>query len=378
MASGKRRHDYKSFSQRLEELAAVIEGQLVRPDGGAEAGAAMPSLIVRCARAEDVAASVRSAQDYGLPINVGDGSGIVLDLSPMKRVEVEARARQAHVQAGATVADVDRATQRYGLATPTGLPSTANVVALTMNDSIGWLRRLYGTSRENVLALEMVTADGRVEAQCGAAEDGKEMLLQRAGKGVVTALTLRLYPVGPEVVMLTTVYALSLARPALYAWRDWTRTAPREASTDFFFWNVPAAPPFPSSLHNRSVVIVAGLFVGSVQEGLSVFRPLRDVGRRLIDLTGPAPYVAAQRTFDSFLPEGMHLNRQWRLPCALDNETVEGILAVAQRRSRHTLVSIHHVGEARGWSPKVYLLSVTPIADEDEEARRLWRELASL
>lgn len=380
MPAGQHCSANNAFRRRLEELAAAVDGQVICPKESAASGTGQTGVILRCQSTKDVVAGARFARENGLPITASSGkenvagTGVVVDLSRMRSVEVDARARRVRVAAGATVADVDRATQRHGLAAPTGLPSTANVASLALGGGVGWLRRKYGTARNNILAVERVTAGGGVEV----VETAEDALLVGDGTGIVTAMSFRLHTVGPEVVLLTAIYALSLARPALYVWRDWTRAAPKEANTDFFFGNIPAISLFPPLLHNRPVVIVAGLFTGNAQDGLNAFRPLHDVGRRLIDLTGPAPYVAAQSTFDSFLPEGMHFKKQWRLPSALDDERLEEILAVAQRRSRQTLVNIHHVGEARDWPPKGYLLSVTPVADEDEKARRLWRQLASL
>ncbi|MDX1687685.1 MAG: FAD-binding oxidoreductase [Candidatus Promineifilaceae bacterium] len=375
MPSGKRRRDEKASAQQLEALAAVVEGQVIRPDGGAEVGTEGPTLVVRCAGAADVAAGVRFAKENGLPLNVKDGPGVVVDLSGMKQVEVAAEARRVWVQAGATVADVDRATQRYGLATPTGLPSTANVVGLTLSGGGGWLRRLYGASLDNVLGLEVVTANGRAEV----GEAGAKTLLRNPDAGIVTAVSFRLYPLGPEVVLLTAVYALPLARAALYTWRDWTRTAPRAASTDFFFWDIPAAAPFPRSLHNKPVVVVAGLFVGEVRQGLNTFQPLRELSKPLIDLTGPTPYVAAQSAFDPFLPPGTQFDtRQRRLP-ALDDERVEGILtAIVKGRPRQTLLAIRHLASTGDGARDAYLLSATPAGGEDEGLRPLWDELAAV
>lgn len=380
MAAAQRGNLGNTFSQRVEQLAAAVDGRIIRPEGDAGRGQEQPVLVLQCMGTKDVAAGVRFAHENGLPVWASSGeervagAGVVIDLSLMKGVKVDVRGRRARIQAGATIGDVDRATQRYALATPTGLPSTANAVSLALDGGVGWLRRKYGTARDNALTVEIVTADGRVEA----AEAGKSALLGSKSAGIVTAMTLRLYPVGPEVVLLTAVYAFSLARAALYTWRDWTRTAPAEASTDFLFWNVPATPPFPRALHNRPVVIVAGVFAGKIQEGLRTFQPLRELSKPLIDLTGPTPYVAAQSTFDPFLPEGVRLDSVSRLLVPFNDETVESVLAAGvKRRPAHTLLALRHLGGTDGRGPHAYLVSATPGAGEDPMLRWSWDQLAA-
>jgi hypothetical protein len=179
----------------------------------------------------------------------------------------------------------------------------------------------------------------------------------------------------------------------LSAWRDWTRTAPEEASTDCLFWSIPAAPPFPEALHGTPVVVVGGMYVGSIDEGRQVFQPLRQIGEPLIDMTGPMPYMQAQSMFDPFFAEG---SRQYWKSLYLEDLSDEAMAMIAekvkQRPSPRTMVPIRHLGgaisdvsdteTAIAHRSAEYLFSADSTWDDatDDEAniawtRRFWREM---
>lgn len=319
-----------------------------------------PALIARCHHAEDVIAAVHFAREHGLVVAVRGGGhnvtgnatcddGLVIDLSAMRQVQVDPEAGVARVQAGATLGDVDRVTQQYGLATPTGNVSATGIAGLTLNGGLGWLRRKHGMSVDNLLAVELVTADGRF-LRASKTEHPNLFWGVRGGGGnfgIVTAFEFSLHKVGPEVLFLTTMYPMRLGQEVFTGWRDWTLTAPEQASTDCLFWSVPASPPFPDTLHDTPVVIVGGMYAGPVDEGLSLFQPLRQLGEPLIDMTGPMPYLAVQSMFDSFFPAG--LRHYWK-SLYMDEISDEGIAAIAAqaalRPSPRTLIPIRHIGGA--------------------------------
>lgn len=321
-----------------------------------------PAIIVRCHSVDDVVAAVRFARAEGLPVAVRGGGhnvagtatvddGIVIDLSPMKAVQVDPEARVARVEAGATLGDVDRATQAYGLATPTGNVSETGIAGLTLSGGLSWLRRKYGMSVDNLLAVEVVTADGR-RLRASATEHADLFWGVRGGGGnfgIVTSFEFRLHAVGPEVAFLTTMYPEPLARDLLRTWRDWTRTAPDDASTDFLFWCIPAAPPFPEPLHGTRVAVVAGMYAGAVEDGLAVFQPLRALAEPLIDMTGSLPYVVVQSMFDPFFSKTLGLHHYWKSLYLdeLSDAAVDTIVAHAARRpSTRTLIPVRHIGGA--------------------------------
>ena len=143
------------------------------------------------------------------------------------------------------------------------------------------------------------------------------------------------------------MYPIEMGEQVMTAWRDWTLTAPEEASTDCLFWSVPASPPFPEPLHGTPVAVVGGMYVGRKEEGLEVFQPLREVGEPLIDMTGPMPYVRAQSMFDPFFEEG---SRQYWKSLYLEKLSDEAIATIVerarQRPSAKTMVPIRHIGGA--------------------------------
>lgn len=343
-----------NFPERLAQLATTIQGQVIRPQETNNKKA--PRVIVRCQNTADVIAVVNFARYNGLPViapgnrapataNTGV-TGIVIDLSPMNLVKVNASMRAVRVLAGARVADVDRATQPYGLATPTGHISTTSIAGCS--GGVSWLRRKYGTALDNLLAIDMVTAGGRLR-HIGEKEAAGLWASQcsSGSQDIVTALAFRLHPVGPEVTFLAAIYPQPIARKVLATWRDWTLTAPKEASVDCFFWTIPVSSSFPTLLHHIPVVVVMGMYVGPVNEGLQLFQPLRTLAKPLIDLTGPMPYLAAQSMFDPFFPYGLRPDGHPLYLEMIDDKALEIVLKqAAQRPSSQTLIAIRHIGGA--------------------------------
>ncbi|MBE0528360.1 MAG: FAD-binding oxidoreductase, partial [Thermoleophilia bacterium] len=202
-----------------------------------------PAAIVRCRSNQDVAAAVAVAREYDLPLAVRGGGhnvagtatcegGVVIDLSAMNAVEVDTERRLAKVQGGAIWRDVDAATQRYGLAAPAGLVSETGVAGLTLGGGLGWLRRKFGLSCDNLIAVELVTAEGEtVRADLGENPDLLWALRGGGGNfGVVTTFEFRLYPVGPEVAYALVLYDGAETVEALRAFRALGARMPLEIS----------------------------------------------------------------------------------------------------------------------------------------------------
>ena len=311
-----------------EAIAALrdqLRGPLLTPDdpGYDEARAVRnglidrhPALIARCSGTADVVACVNVARERGLLLSVRGGAhnvagnavndgGLVIDLSGMRGVWVDPQARIAHVQGGATWGDLDRETQLYGLATPGGVVSTTGIAGLTLHGGMGHLRCKYGLSLDNLLAVEIVTADGQVH-HASADEDADLFWAVRgAGSnfGVVTSFTFRLHPVGPTVMLCAPMYALEDGPAVLRGWRDAIATVPDEFTPLAVFWSVPEG--FPPELVGRPIVILAGVYAGPVEEGERIAQPLRELATPLLDLSGPMPFAAIQSAFDPFFPKGL-------------------------------------------------------------------------
>jgi FAD/FMN-containing dehydrogenase len=353
----------------VARLQQRLQGEVIQPgDDGYEDARRVwnqmidrrPRLIARCHAVDDVVAALEFARTHKLAVAVrggghnvaGSGSvdgGIVIDLSPMQQVQVDPELRVAKVQAGATLGHVDRVTQLYGLATPTGNVSRTGIAGLTLSGGISWLRRKHGLSVDNLLGVEMVLADGSVvRANAGEHPDLYWGVLGGGGNfGIVTSFEFRLHEVGPQLYYAGAFYPEESAVAVLQAWRNWTLTAPDAASSDFVFWSVPAAPNFPATLHNRRVVIVGGLYAGPAAEGERTMQPLRQIGTPLLDMSGVMPYLAVQSMFDPLFPDGLY--HYWK-SLYLDELTDEAIVALvkqaAMRPSLQTLVPIRHMGGA--------------------------------
>jgi FAD/FMN-containing dehydrogenase len=319
-----------------------------------------PRFIVRCQTVDDIVAALRFARGQNLRIAVRGGGhnvagagvvdgGLVIDLSPMHAVSVDPEARIARVEAGATLGQVDSATQLYGLATPTGNVSATGIAGLTLSGGISWLRRKHGLSVDNLVAVEMVLADGQI-VRADAVHHPDLYWAVRGGGGnfgIVTSFEFRLHEVGPQVMYVTAFYPEKAAATVLHGWRDWTATAPDEASADCLFWSVPPAPAFPAELHHRRVVIAAGLYAGPVAHGARVLQPLRQLATPLLDGSGVMPYLAVQTLFDPLFPAGnYHYWKSLYFDELSDAAIAELVTQAAARPSLRTLVPLRHIGGA--------------------------------
>jgi len=270
-----------------------------------------PRLVAHCAAPDDVIASIAFARDHGLEIAVRAGGhsvtgrslcddGLVLDLRGMRDVEVNPDRRVARVGGGATWADVDRATQVHGLATTGGRVSTTGAAGLTLGGGSGWLERKYGLACDNLVAAELVTAEG--ELVRASEEENPELLWALRGGGgafgVVTALELRLHPVGPEVMAGLVLHPAERGPELLRLFRDVMRGAPDELGLAFAFITAPAEPDVPGDLHGRAAVMVAGMYAGPLAEGEDALREIRSFGPPAADFFEPTAYADFQCSLD--------------------------------------------------------------------------------
>lgn len=364
-------HASSSLSQRdLDVFASMLRGDCLRAgsDGYEEARRVWngmidrhPALIVRCAGVADVIDAVNFARTRRLLVAVRGGGhnvaghavcdgGIVVDLSLMKGIRVDPQTRTAHVQGGATWGDLDRETQAFGLATPGGVVSTTGVAGLTLGGGFGWLRGKHGLSCDNLLSVDIVTADGRF--QTASQDENSELFWAIRGGGgnfgIVTSFEFRLHPVGPTVMFAAAMYPEARAAHVLRAWRDFMATAPDELTSMAQHWSIPPAPDIPVALHGKPVIIAAGLYAGPVDEGEQVTHPLREFDTPLVDLSGALPFTVVQSAFDPFFPQGEHLH-YWKSIYlhGLGDEVIDAIVARADHRtSPQTMVNYWHMGAA--------------------------------
>lgn len=348
---------------------------LVAGDDGYDAARAVwnamidrrPAAIVRPIDTADVRQAILAAVANRLPISIRGGAhnvaghavgegALMLDLSALRAVEVDPEARIARVGGGATWADVDRASQEHGLATPGGLISDTGVGGLTLSGGIGWLRSAHGLAIDNLLAAEVVTADGSIVQATPDGPDADLLWALRGGGGnfgVVTRFDFALHPVGPAVFFSGPVYALEGGAGPIRFWRDFLADKHDQVGSLVEFSTIPATPDFPTDAWGVRVFTVAALFAGDAGEGETLLAPLRDQGPLVTDYSGRMPYTDVQQLFDTVVPYGQHRS-YWksRYLATLDDATIDALLAHnAAPPSPTTLSSIWNFGGATARVP---------------------------
>jgi FAD/FMN-containing dehydrogenase len=320
-----------------------------------------PALIVRCRGVSDVLRAVRFACDHDLIVAVRGGAhnaagfatcdgGIVIDLSPMRAVRVDVERRLARVEGGATWGDVDRETQAFGLIAVGGIVSTTGVAGLALGGGQGWFRRTFGMTCDNLVAADVVTADGRLLSVSEASHPDLFWALKGGGGnfGIVTSFKFRLHPLGPMVAFAGPVYAIDRARQILRRFADFAASAPDDVNANGVLWSIPAVPPFPQDLHGREVLIIGATYAGSPAHGHDVLRPLRGLDEPLLDMSTTLPYRSLQQLYDPFFRKG-ELLHYWKSIYLdhLGDDAIDAMLSgAAVRPSPRSLLAVHALGGA--------------------------------
>jgi FAD/FMN-containing dehydrogenase len=317
----------KTLPQKsMEKLKRKVKGKVILPpdpdyNEARKIWNAMidrrPAVIVQCADAADVPHAISFARDNGLEISIrGAGhniagnavcdDGVMIDFSKMRNVHVDAEKRRAHVEPGATLSDVDKATQAHGLATPLGINSTTGIAGLTLGGGFGWLTRKYGMTVDNLVSAEMVTADGG-QIRVSDKENTELFWAIRGGGGnfgVVTRFEFKLYPVGPEIIAGLLVFPFDQARQVLKKYREFAISAPEEINVWVILRKAPPLPFLPANVHGKEVVVLAVFYAGDNTEGQKLIEPLRRFGDAHGEHIGAQPYAQWQQAFDPLLTPG--------------------------------------------------------------------------
>ncbi|QKT02800.1 FAD-binding oxidoreductase [Ectothiorhodospiraceae bacterium 2226] len=335
----------------LGPFETSLRGELLRPesDGYDEARAlwnAMiderPALIARCTGVADVIAAVKFARETGLTVAVRGGGhnvaglasvdgGLMIDLSLMRAVDVDPESRTVRVQGGAQWGDVDHETQAFGLATPSGIISTTGVAGLTLGGGFGWLARTFGLAADNLLAADVVTAEGEL-VKASAQENADLFWAIRGGGGnfgVVTSFEFRLHELGPEVLFGPTVHRLEDAAAVLRHYEAFTSRAPKECTVYADFLTAPPLPFLPEQVHGTKVLFLIQCYVGDLEDGEEILRPLREFGRPLADAVAPARYAEAQRRSDPLYPKGGRYYWKSHNLATLSDELIDTLVGCA-------------------------------------------------
>jgi FAD/FMN-containing dehydrogenase len=276
-----------------------------------------PALAARCLGTADVIAAVKFARENDLllcikggghniaGLAVADGA-LMLDLSLMRGVWVDPAAKIAHAQAGCLLGDVDRETQVHGLATVLGFVSLTGIAGLTVGGGFGYLTRRWGWTSDNVVGMDVVTADARL-VRASSDENADLFWGLRGGGGnfgIVTGIDYALYPVGPEIVGGLVAWPASEAPKVLELYRTLSAKAPRELTLVAFMRPAPPAPWLPKEMHGQPIVALLACYSGSPAEGEKVVAPIKSFGKPIGDVLVRRPYAQMQMLLDATQPKG--------------------------------------------------------------------------
>jgi FAD/FMN-containing dehydrogenase len=356
-------------SATLSELEQGLRGRLIRPgDADYDEARAIwngahdrrPALIVGCAGVADVMRAVDFARSEDLPVAVRGGGhsipgfstcdgGVVIDLSAMNTVRVDAGGRTAVAEGGATWADLDHETQAFGLAVTGGLVSTTGVAGFTLGGGIGWLMRKHGLACDNLIGADVVTADGRLVRT--SEDENPELLWGLRGGGgnfgIATALEFRLHAVGPMLLAGPVFFAGDRAEEVLRFYRDWVRGLPDEVTTLVNLTTAPPAPFLPEDVHGKPIVAVIAVHAGDPERGRALVQPLKNLGDPVADLLDVMPYTMMQSLLDGLWGRGAH---NYMRSSYVDGLTDDAIAATVDCHrkvaSPHSEIHLHHFGGA--------------------------------
>jgi len=301
-----------------------------------------PALVVECTGSADVVEALAHALRAQLPVSVRGGGhgvagravcddGMVIDLSSMRDVEVDADARTVRVGPGATGGDLDRATQAVGLATTSGTDSTTGVIGLTLGGGMGFLARRFGMAVDNLLSADVALADG-TQVHASETEHPDLFWALRGGGGsfgIVTGIELRLHPVGPRVAVAQAFYPWPAASDVLRAFREFSANAPDEVGCYALAVNVPPVEPFPVESYGTTALAIVASHAGLVDEGASVLRPLCDVATPLLGGVQEMEYTVLQQTFDVANPAGKRYFWKSAYLGGMPDEAIETFISLA-------------------------------------------------
>jgi FAD/FMN-containing dehydrogenase len=312
-----------------------------------------PALVARCLGTTDVMAGVAFAREYDLLLCIKSGGhniaglavadgALMLDLSLMRGVWVDAARRIAHAQGGCVLGDVDRETQLHGLAATLGFVSLTGIAGLTLGGGFGYLTRRWGWTADTVLGMDLVTAEGR-PVRASADEHPDLFWALRGGGGnfgVVTGIDYALQPVGPEIVGGIVAWPADEAPRVLEVFRAFAEQAPPELTLVAMMRNAPPAPWLPAEWHRRPIVAVLACHSGPVGEGERAVAPIKALGRPIGDVLVRRPYVQLQSLLDGTQPKGRRYYWKSEYLPSLDAEACERMMAHAARNpSPHSAVA---------------------------------------
>jgi FAD/FMN-containing dehydrogenase len=310
----------------IDSFRTRLRGPLLLPgEPGYDEGRAIwnamidrrPALIARCLGVADVISAVNFAREHGLTLSIKGGGhnisgiavcdgGMMLDMSLMRGVWVDPNAGTARAQLGCLLGDVDRETQIHGLAAVLGFVSMTGIAGLTLGGGFGYLTRRFGWSSDNVLSMDVVTADGRV-VRSSERENSDLFWGLRGGGGnfgVVTSFEYKLHPVGPEVMAGAIAWSAEHAHDVIEMYRSFTKQAPPELACVLGLRMAPPAPWLAKNIHGQPIVAIFVCHTGAIKEGEKLVAPIKAFGSPVGDIIQPRSYVSQQNLLDATQPKG--------------------------------------------------------------------------
>jgi FAD/FMN-containing dehydrogenase len=311
--------DVSSVSAAVDELSVTFTGRLLKPTDPAYDEARRvhnglidkrPASIAQCRGTADIVDAVRLARTLSLEVAVRGGGhsvagratidgGLMIDLSLMKGIHVDAKARTARAQGGVTWNEFNRETQLHGLATTGGVVSTTGIGGLTLGGGIGWLMGKYGLALDNLLSVELVTADGRVLHVSEREHPDLFWALRGGGGnfGIAASLEYRLHAVGPALIGGFVYYPLAAAHDVLRLFRDLAASAPDELMLVAGLFGAPDGS-------GAKVALIGAAYCGPVRDGEAAVRAIKTFGHPILDALGPTTYCELNATLDAGYPKG--------------------------------------------------------------------------
>lgn len=337
-------------SPRFEEARQVWNGTIVDE----------PAIIVRCKSVDDVVEAIGFARDNDLQVSIRGGGhnvagtalvegGLVIDLSEMKAVEVDPEAKIARVQGGATLGDVDRATNAHGLVTPSGFISETGIAGLTLRGGFGHTMRCFGLACDNLEAVELVTSSGEV-LSITEESDPDALWALRGGPldlGVVTEFVFRLHEIPSEVRLLLSAFPVEKGTEINRFMRDYIGSAPRELGLISFYVTLPDDEEYPEQVQGREVVVLFGMYIGERSEADAVLSPILNHDDLITDLGGWMTYPEAQSALDEDYPDGLRYYWKSLYLDELDDDVLRAIHRLGtERPSPDSTLDVWNLGGA--------------------------------
>src|SRR5688572_5066627 len=365
-----------------------------------------PAAIVRCLGVADVMACVNAARELQIPLSIKGGghniaglavcdNGLMIDTSLMRGVWVDTAGRIANAQPGCLLGDVDRETQLHGLAAVLGFVSNTGIAGLTLGGGFGYMTRQHGWTSDNVLSMDVVTAEGRL-VHASAEEEPDLFWALRGGGGnfgVVTNFEYELFPVGPEIVAGGIAWPIEQAPDVLAMFRNLMEQGPRELTCAMALRIAPPAPWIAAEYHGKPIVAMFYCHTGSIADGERIAAPIKQYGTPVGDIVQRRPYGSQQALLDATQPKGRRYYWKSEFLPQLSEELFDACLHHAERIiSPHSAVILFPIGGAINDLPADHsavgnrdatcVLNITSawdMADEDELniewARTTWHDM---